>query len=678
MDELAASQPNRLATQSSPYLRQHAHNPVDWYPWGSEALERAQRERKPILLSIGYAACHWCHVMAHESFEDSATAAVMNQLFVNIKVDREQRPDLDKLYQLAHQMLTGRGGGWPLTMFLMHEDQRPFFGGTYFPREAGFGLPAFAELLHKVADYYHEHLEALRHSAAKIVAALDEINASAVSAAPLNAEPLRACRARLHSSFDRQYGGFGAAPKFPPVPALSRLLRDWYASDAQALHMVQLTLTGMAEGGLFDQLGGGFFRYSVDARWEIPHFEKMLYDNAQLLGLYAEAAAASAQPLFADTASSTAAWMLREFANGEGALYSSLDADSQGHEGSYYLWQRESVQQALEPQEWAVFAARFNLELPPNFEGQWHLRVTAQLPPEQVRAALTSAREKLRRLRDARVRPALDDKVLCSWNALAISALASASRYLGREDYATSASAALSFLKRVHWRGGRLLSVSMQGSAQFDGYLDDYAFLLEAILELQSVRFRLDELQWAIELAEVMLRHFEDAAAGGFFFTADDHERLISRPKSFADEAIPAGNAVAARSLLRLGYLLGENRYLRAAERTLRACWPALQQYPQAHASMLQGLEVILEPPQIVLLRGRADAIEPWRRQLNGVFAPRRWTIAIAADVAGLPEALASKAPGTDALAYVCRGNTCAAPIDSLPVLLQTLGGGGA
>jgi uncharacterized protein YyaL (SSP411 family) len=683
MDERAAQPPNRLATQTSPYLRQHALNPVDWYPWGSEALEQAQREHKPILLSIGYAACHWCHVMAHESFEDPETAALMNNLYVNIKVDREQRPDLDRLYQLSQQMLTGRSGGWPLTMFLMHQDQRPFFGGTYFPREARFGLPSFRQLLQQVAAYYHEHLEQLRHSAARVVAALDEMNPHTAGLALLDAEPLRLCRTQLSQSFDAQYGGFGAAPKFPQVPALALLLRERQASQAQ--HMVALTLTRMAEGGLFDQLGGGFFRYSVDARWEIPHYEKMLYDNAQLLNLYAQGAAATGEPLFAETARRTADWLLREFGNGEGALYSSLDADSEGHEGRFYVWQRERVHEALAAQEFTVIAARFGLDLAPNFEGQWHLRVSASLEHiaqthgltvDQVRATLSSACEKLRQLRAVRVRPGLDDKVLCSWNALAIGALATTARCLGRDDYEAAAGAGLRYLQRVHWREGRLLAASAAGVAQFNAYLDDYAFLLAAILDLQSVRFRPDELQWAIELAEVMLRHFEDAHAGGFFFTSDDHESLISRPKSFADESVPAGNAIAAHSLLKLGYLLGESRYLQAAERTLRAAWPALQQHPQAHASMLMALESYLDPPQIVLLRGEAPLIEPWQRQLNAGFAPGRWTLAIPSRLTGLPEALASKPSGDGVRAYVCRGSVCSAPIDSLPELLRALNGG--
>ncbi|HEY1723835.1 MAG TPA: thioredoxin domain-containing protein [Steroidobacteraceae bacterium] len=690
MDHTGVPAQNRLADQTSPYLRQHAGNPVDWYPWGSEALERARAEHKPILLSIGYAACHWCHVMAHESFEDAATAAAMNARYVNIKVDREERPDLDRLYQLAHQMLTGRGGGWPLTMFLMHEDQRPFFGGTYFPPQARFGLPAFRDLLEQVADYYRDHLQELRQPAAQVVAALQDLNPAPASSATLTDAPIRACRARLEQSFDRDYGGFGGAPKFPHVPGLARLLRSWHASasdtapDLQALYMTTLSLTRMAEGGLFDQLGGGFYRYSVDARWEIPHFEKMLYDNALLLGLYAEAAAATGESLFVAAVERTVEWLLRELGSGDGALYSSLDADSEGHEGRFYVWQREAVQQALPADEWQLFAPRFGLDGAPNFEGHWHLCVRAgldeiaqqhQLGVDEVRIRLERARSQLLQLRAARVRPGTDDKVLASWNALAIGGLAIAARCLGRPDYAQVAAAALGYLRRVHWQQGRLLATSARASARLPAYLDDYAYLLEAILELASVRFRLDELNWAVELAEIMLRHFEDREAGGFFFTADDHEALISRPKSFSDDATPAGNAIAARALLRLGYLLGESRYLVAAERTLRAAWDALVRYPEAHASMLLALEDYLQPPQIVIVRGPPASLAPWLAQLQSGFTPRRWVLAIGADVAGLPEALASK-PASDApLAYLCRGVQCSAPIRSLADLMRELNG---
>jgi uncharacterized protein YyaL (SSP411 family) len=443
----------------------------------------------------------------------------------------------------------------------------------------------------------------------------------------------------------------------------------------------------MAEGGLFDQLGGGFCRYSVDERWEIPHFEKMLYDNALLLAVYAEAAAATGERLFADTVEHTVTWLLRELRAGagsrcDGALYSSLDADSEGHEGRFYVWDREAVQQVLTAQEYAVFAPRFGLDGPANFEHQWHLCVRSsldaiaaaqQLSVDQVRALLRDAQGKLMRLRDLRVRPGLDDKVLASWNALAIGGLATAARCLARADYADAAAAALSYLRRVHWRDGRLLATSAHGEARLAAYLDDYAFLLDAILELSSVRFSADDLAFAVELAEVMLRHFEDAAIGGFFFTADDQEALISRPKSFSDDAIPAGNAIAARALLRLGYLLGEPRYLLAAERTLRAAWAAVQKYPDAHASMLFALEDYLHPPQIVILRGDAVAIAPWQRELNAVFAPRRWILAVASDATGLPDAIASKPAAAGPIAYVCRGTQCTAPISSLVELTREL-----
>jgi uncharacterized protein YyaL (SSP411 family) len=704
---LPASAPavtNRLAHETSPYLRAHAHNPVDWYPWGSEALERARLERKPILLSIGYAACHWCHVMAHESFEDRATAALMNELYVNIKVDREERPDLDRLYQLAQQMLTGRTGGWPLTMFLMHEDQRPFFGGTYFPREARFGLPAFREVLRQVAAYYHAHPDELRASAARVVQALGELSGSPASPAgaasgskesasvptvALSDEPLRRCRANLERGFDRQYGGFGAAPKFPHAADVERLLRTWHASahadvpDLQALYMASLTLTRMAEGGLFDQLGGGFFRYSVDERWEIPHFEKMLYDNAQLLAVYAQAAAATAEPLFADGAARTVSFLRSELQSPAGAFYSSLDADSEGHEGRYYIWDAAAVRAVLPEQRWRLFAARYGLDGAPNFEGHWHLAARMsldslaereRLSAEKLREELESARVELLALRATRVRPACDDKLLTSWNALVIGALAVGARCLHRPEWADTATSALRYLRATHWHGGRLLAVSISGgAARLPAYLDDHAFLLDAILELASVRFSAEELNWGVELAELLLRHFEDREHGGFFFTADDHESLISRPKSFHDESLPAGNAIAARALLRLGYLLAEPRYLAAAERTLQAAWPSMLAHPEGHASLLLALEDYLDPPQVVILRGAAEALAPWHVQLNAGFTPRRWTLAVPGDAAGLPAALAAKPARETPVGYICRGMQCTAAIDSLSQLLEQL-----
>src|SRR5579863_8778999 len=624
--------PNRLINEQSPYLRQHAHNPVDWYAWGEAAFARARREQKPIHLSVGYAACHWCHVMAHESFEDPDTARTLNELFVNIKVDREERPDVDRIYQIAQQLLTSRSGGWPLTMFLTPDDHTPFFGGTYFPREPRFGLPGFKELLQRIATFYREHETQLREQNQALMAAFGALTpAPATPDMALTRAPLAAARRHLARSFDNQNGGFGGAPKFPHPKTLERLLRDWYASavdaepDLQALYMATLTLRRMGEGGLNDQLGGGFSRYSVDEQWMIPHFEKMLYDNGALLAVYAQAAAATGEPFYREIAARTADWALREMQAPAGGYYSSFDADSEGHEGKFYVWDRRDVQQALDSQEFAVLAARFGLGRAPNFEGLWHLHVfhslediarSLGLTAAEVQSRLESARAKLFAVRSRRVWPGRDDKILTSWNALMIRGMAIAARVLQRSDLAESATRALRFVREALWRDGRLLATHKDGRSHLNAYLDDYAFLADAILELQQTRFRADELEFARQLLEVMLAHFADPG-GGFFFTSDDHESLIHRSKSFADEATPAGNGVAAFVLQRMGYVLGEPRYLKAEEQTLRGGWRSIEQHPHAHTSMLDALEELLEPPEVVILRGAASAIDSWARQLH-------------------------------------------------------------
>jgi uncharacterized protein len=680
---------NHLIDETSPYLRQHAHNPVEWYPWGAAALERARRERKPIHLSIGYSACHWCHVMAHESFEDEATAQLLNESFVNIKVDREERPDLDRIYQVAQQMLTQRGGGWPLTMFLTHDDQRPFFGGTYFPKDARYGLPAFKDLLSRVAEFYRDHPAELRSQNEALIQALAGLNPPPAARETLLTDaPLKACRAQLERSFDRRYGGFGAAPKFPHPQSLERLLRDWRASapgaepDLQALYMAGLTLRRMGEGGIYDQLGGGFSRYSVDERWLIPHFEKMLYDNGALLAVYAQAALGSADSFYGEIALGTAGWALSEMQSPEGGFYSSLDADSEGHEGKFYVWSREEVQQALSAEEYAAFAPRFGLDRNANFEGRWQLHVAQpvdeiakalKLSDAAVVALVSSARSRLLAVRARRVRPARDEKLLTSWNALMIRGLAIAARALDRPELGVAAGRALEFIRRTMWRDGRLLATYKDGRAHLNAYLDDYACLADAVLELQQVRFRAAELEFGRSLLEVVLAHFADPEAGGFYFTSDDHETLIHRSRTFGDDATPSGNGIAALVLQRFGHLLGEPRYLEAAERTLRAAWPALERYPQSHVSLITALEELLQPPEIVILRGEPAAIESWQRALARLYAPRRLVLAIAASEGGLPAALADKAPRGEAVAYVCRGSSCSAPMESLDALLTHL-----
>ena len=677
MDPVIATA-NRLSQETSPYLRQHAHNPVDWYPWGAAALEKARAERKPILLSVGYSACHWCHVMAHESFEDPATAAVMNDLFVNIKVDREERPDIDRIYQVAQQMLTQRSGGWPLTMFLTHDDQRPFFGGTYFPSEARFGLPSFRDLLSRVAQYYRDHESDLRAQNDALMSAFNDLNPPAGKAdTQLTAAPLKAARALLAKTFDPRSGGFGGAPKFPHPRTLERLLRDWHASahalepDLHALYMATLTLRRMADGGMNDQLAGGFARYSVDEYWMIPHFEKMIYDNAALLAVYADAAAATGDAFYARVAAETAAWVIRDMQAPQGGYYSSYDADSEGHEGKFYVWSQEEIKQALTPDEYAAFAPHFGLDRAPNFEGHWHLHVFQST--QDADALLESARHKLLAIRNKRVWPGRDDKILTSWNALMIRGMAIAARVLDRADLEASATRALEFVRNTLWREGRLLATYKDGRAHLNAYLDDYVYLADAILELQQVRFRNDELAFACELLEVVLRHFADPEDGGFFFTSDDHETLIHRSKSFSDDATPAGNGSAAFVLQRMGHLLGEPRYLAAAERTLQAAWPVLEKYPQGHTTLLLALEEALNPPETVILRGAAATVETWRRDLARVYAPRRLVLAVPADATDLPPALADKPVREGAVAYVCQGSVCSAPLDSFSALAAHL-----
>ena len=690
MDPAAATAPaNRLSHETSPYLRQHAHNPVDWYPWGAPALEKARAEHKPILLSVGYSACHWCHVMAHESFEDPDTARVMNELFVNIKVDREERPDIDRIYQVAQHMLTQRSGGWPLTMFLTHDDQQPFFGGTYFPREARFGLPSFRDILQRVSEYYREHESDLRAQNTALMSAFADLNPPPSSAdIQLTDTPLKASRALLAKQFDPRNGGFGGAPRFPHPKTLESLLRDWHASafalepDLHALYMTTLTLHRMAEGGINDQLGGGFARYSVDEYWMIPHFEKMLYDNGALLAVYADAAAATGDKFYAGIAARTAEWAMREMQSPEGGYYSSYDADSEGHEGKFYVWDKEEVRKALTQEQYSAFAPRFGLDRAPNFEDQcWHLHgfqsvadVAKSLgrPEEEVETLLDCARVKLLALRETRVWPGRDDKILTSWNALMIRGMAVAARTLGREDLAASATKALDFIRRTLWRDGRLLATYKDGRAHLNAYLDDYVYLADAVLELQQARFRGDELAFARDLLEVVLQHFADLD-GGFFFTSDDHETLIHRTKSFSDDATPAGNGIAAFVLQRMGHLLGEPRYLVAAERTLRAAWLVLEKYPHAHTTLLIALDELLDPSETLILRGKADAIESWRRDLARLYAPRRLVIAIPSDASNLPPALADKPARGDAVAYVCKGSVCSAPLESLSELVNHL-----
>jgi hypothetical protein len=624
--------------------------------------------------------------MAHESFEDPGTAALMNELFINIKVDREERPDLDKIYQVAQQMLTHGSGGWPLTMFLTPREQ-PFFGGTYFPKEPRYGMPAFRDLLRRVAEYYRDHDAEIAEQSRQLQAALAAMVPQPAMDVALDGSPLSEARAALERSFDGSYGGFSGAPKFPHANSVERCLRRWYATsassepDLKALYMTSLTLTRMGEGGLYDQLGGGFARYSVDGFWMIPHFEKMLYDNGQLLGEYARAHLATGEPLFAKISRESADWALRDMRSPEGGFYSSLDADSQGHEGKFYVWTPAEAQALLSAEEFAAFSRRFGLDRPANFEGEWHLHTFASMDevaaatkhsPQTADALIESARAKLLRARNLRIWPARDEKILTAWNALMIKGLAIAARVLKRPDLSAAASAAVDFVRHHLWRDGRLLATYKDGRAHLPAYLDDYAFLIDALLELLQTRWRSHDLEFAQELTEVLLDQFEDSDNGGFFFTARQEEQLIHRSKTFGDESVPSGNGIAASVLSRLGYLLAETRYLDSAERTLKAAWAGIQEYPQAHMSLVNALEDFLSSMQILVIRGDEASAARWAADLGALYAPTRMVFAIPSDAA-LPPALAAKAASQTTVAYLCTGMTCSAPMTNLPDISRAL-----
>jgi uncharacterized protein len=671
----AARMSNRLAAETSPYLRQHADNPVKWWPWNDAALAAARAEGKPILLSIGYSACHWCHVMAHESFEDPATAQVMNDLFICIKVDREERPDLDRIYQLAHQALTRRGGGWPLTVFLTPDDHLPFYAGTYFPREARYGMPPFTHVLKQVRGFWDERRDEVRTQNAALAEFLAGYGREEAPAGQLSDTPLKQALTQSEHSFDPVHGGHRGAPKFPHCPEMELLL------DLGATDRVDVSLARMAAGGIHDQIGGGFCRYSVDERWEIPHFEKMLYDNAQLLPLYALRAAQPGHERFADIGRDLIAWLVREMTSAQGGFYSALDADSEHEEGKFYVWQRDEVRSLLDDDEFAVAERQFGFNRAPNFEHRaWNPVVTESIedtthalgiPGTDASVRMKRAREKLFAARGARVRPGLDDKILTAWNALMVSGIARAARALNAPPLKGLADAALDCLYGSAWRDGRLYAKAGADAQRFPAYLDDHAFLLDALIECLQTRWSSRDLAWAIVLAEALLARFEDTGHGGFFFTAHDHEQLIQRSKTWADEAVPSGNGVAARALLRLGHLLGETRYLDAAERTLRAAFPTLQQMPHACPTMLRALNDFLHPRAHIVIRFSGDAEEAAWRTAPGSNSGDSYFIP--ASAGGLPGVLDAQTYTSGGVAHVCRGARCLQPLTDQANLLAAI-----
>ena len=678
---------NQLSQQTSPYLLQHADNPVEWYPWGEQALQLAKQTNKPILLSIGYSACHWCHVMAHESFENPSIAALMNEFFVCIKVDREERPDIDRIYQTAHLFLTQNSGGWPLTMFLT-PDQQPFFGGTYFPPQPRQGQPGFADLLQRVDEYYRTQQEQIQQQNQALHQAMLQSEASnAIPEEEITAEPLHRAGALLKENFDAHNGGFGGVPKFPHTPSLELCLR-LAPQDEKFLQIAIFSLDSMIDGGLYDQIGGGFFRYSVDDRWQIPHFEKMLYDNALLLTLLSQASASTNSGRYHRVMAETGRWVIREMQSPDGGYYASLDADSplgeqRGDqpddpvEGGFYTWDLQEIETLLTAEEQQVITRRFGLDQPANFVGRWHF--TVQQTPEQIAAELkissqraivliSGATQKLHTARAQRQSPGRDEKVLTAWNGLMIRGMALAGRETGDQAFINSAEQALNYLRNHHWQEDRLLAASRDGQAHLNGYLDDYVMLMDGVLALLQCRWRDEDFEFLQQLAERVLGHFQatddNGQNTGLHFTADDHESLILRSRPFADDSLPAGNGVAVRVFGLLHHLTGDSRYGDLQRHIICGGWQQLTEMPMAHCSLVAAVQDYLTPPATVIVRAQEQSIADWQQSLKTSLDLRSYSLVIADDQQSLPPLLAERSPvaGRDATAYLCKGFHCYPP----------------
>lgn len=703
--------PNHLATESSPYLLQHQNNPVDWYSWGPAAIERAKKEDKPIFLSIGYAACHWCHVMEHESFENEPIARYLNEHFVSIKVDREERPDLDQIYMNAVQIMTGRGG-WPMSMFLTPE-LKPFYGGTYWPPTPRMGMPGFEQILVAVNDAWQNRREGVLKQANELTGYLQSVEEHGDEpppSLPLSpgegippdqaAQLLDNVSRSLQRAFDSRHGGFGSAPKFPHSMDLQLLLRLYKREPKQnLLDMVTLTLDKMAAGGIYDHLAGGFARYSVDERWLVPHFEKMLYDNALLTSAYLDAYLVTREERFAKTARETCSYILTYMTDAGGGFHSTEDADSEGEEGKFYVWTPAEIKQILDQGGPGClqpgpgggnhstadrFCYVYDVSDAGNFEhGQSILNLPKTIEQcaaikgwkiDELQKELQESRVKLLAARDQRVRPGKDDKVLTSWNALMIDALARASRIVEQPEYLIAAEKAAHFiLTQMSRPDGRLLHTWRHGQARLDAYLDDYSYFINSLITLYEATFNERWIDEAVRLANLMLKHFEDQARGGFFFTADDHEQLIARNKDLHDASVPSGNAMSATALLRLGKLCGKTEYLDAATRTLTAARSVMERMPTAVGQMLIALELCFGPTSELVLVGGNDekANQQSIATLQKSFLPR----AVVAYRNPSGETKTAKSRALDSLfagretpvakpaLYICQNFTCQAPI---------------
>ena len=678
--------PNRLIEETSPYLLQHAYNPVDWFAWGPEALERAKAEDKPILLSVGYSACHWCHVMERESFKDREIAALMNDSFVCIKVDREERPDIDSIYMAAVQAMTG-SGGWPMTVFLT-PDGKPFYGGTYFPPEDRHGIPGFPKVLQSMANAYRQNRSEVLLTTDRLLQQMRTVASGALSLEPLTNDVMNQAYRPIASDFDAKYGGVGMEPKFPQPMVYEFLLRHHLRTrDPRALEMVEVTLDHMANGGIYDQLGGGFHRYSTDMFWLVPHFEKMLYDNALLARLYLHAYQVTGKPLYRRVVEETLDYVLREMTDASGGFYSAQDADSEGVEGKFFVWRPEEVIDALGQTDGETINNYLGVTREGNFEGMSILNVAADsadaaresgLSVEELEGLVRRAKAKLMAVREQRVRPARDEKILAGWNGLMLAAFAEAAAVLGRPDYAVVAESNAAFLLAALRQDGRLLRAYKDGRAKLTGYLEDYAFLISGLIALHEATFGPRWLLAAIDLGASMVDLFWDEASGQLYDTGRDHEELVIRPRDTSDNAIPSGSSMAADVLLRLSVITGDPELQQRAASALRSARDIMVRFPTGAGNWLCALDYYLSATKEITIVGDRGAPDTQSlvSEVYRNYLPNRVLVGgngIDVSLAALPLMEGRDMVDGRATAYVCQNYVCQLPVHDAPALASQL-----
>ena len=662
---------NRLNKEKSDYLLQHADNPVDWYPWSKEAFDKAEKEDKPIILSIGYSACHWCHVMAHESFEDEATADIMNKFFINIKLDKEERPDLDKIYQMSQTIITGKTGGWPLTVF-MTPKKFPFFAGTYFPDTERHGLPSFKDILTRVNDFYRDQKKDIELQNVQIKNIFNKLNQSKESKNIIDDELLETVKNELVASIDKVHGGFGSAPKFPHTNNLDFLIKSLKSGDQDTLDIINLTLMRMCCSGIYDHLKGGFFRYSVDELWMIPHFEKMLYDNGPMISILSNAYRKTGNIIYLDRLSKTCDWIIDEMQSNDGGYYSTIDADSENKEGKFYVWSDEQLEKILNSKELEIFKKIFVVYDRPNFEGEYHLHIT-KTNESYYKENLEKAHQictKLFNEREKRVRPGTDKKILVSWNSLAIEGMINAYKASGNRDYYKSAKKSFAFIKNNMWKKNKLYAC-YHDREYFSAYLDDYAFLSKSCLELLKVEWDDNNFSFLIKLVDTLINDFQDLKNGGFYFTPKDHEKLIYRPKSYMDESLPSGNSVAIDVLMEVYELTGESKYLSAVENALKSAHDSLTRSSFSHCSLLLAAPRTEFSKRLIIIRCDKKDLKLNQDLINKTDVINDNIYFIANNEEISVKSLSDKISKGAFTAYICQDNVCSAPIESIDEFIE-------